>query len=221
MERTMPLGNEEEPGNAGETESGKMICVGVITGAHGVRGHVRIKSFTAEPEDVAAYGVLYDDSGGAPLRLTVTGRSGIQLVARVDGVDDRNAAEALKGNKLFVPRNVLPPPDTDEFYHADLIGMRAELADGEHQREIIGAVVGVHDFGGGDVIEVETERGATIMVPFTRDAVPEVHVAEGRLVIMRLPGLLEAESAACEIEDARNACPELSLEKLASQELSS
>lgn len=180
-------------GHAGET--GKMICVGVITGAHGIRGHVRIKSFTAEPDDVAGYGVLYDAAGGSPLRLTVSGHSGAHLIARIAGVDDRNAAEALKGRELFVPRSVLPPPDDDEFYHADLVGMRAELADGEHQREPIGTVAAVHDFGGGDVIEVETGSGATIMVPFTRDAVPEVHVAEGRLVIARLPGLLETDSA--------------------------
>jgi 16S rRNA processing protein RimM len=193
-----------------------MICVGVITGVHGIKGHVRIKSFTAEPEDVAGYGVLYDAGGGSPLRLRVTGRSGSLVIARIAGIDDRNAAEALKGHKLFVPRSALPPPDGDEFYHADLVGMRAELADGEHRREIIGTVAAVHDFGGGDVIEVETGRGVTIMVPFTRDAVPEVHVAEGWLVVVPLPGLLEAESAARESEDVDSARPELSSQELLS-----
>ena len=210
MKRTMALGS------GGETRNGKMICVGVVTGAHGIKGHVRIKSFTAEPGDVTGYGELYDAGGSSPLRLTVTGRSGSQLIARIAAVDDRNAAEALKGHGLFVPRSAFPPPDGDEFYHADLIGMRAELADGEHRREVVGMVAAVHDFGGGDVLEVETERGVTIMVPFSRDAVPEVHVAEGRLVIVRLPGLLEDESVAPESEDAGGACP-----GLLSQELSS
>jgi 16S rRNA processing protein RimM len=204
MKRTMALSN------GGETGNGKMICVGVITGAHGIRGHVRIKSFTAEPGDVAGYGVLYDPRGRSSLRLTVTGCSGAQLIARIAGVDDRNAAEALKGHELFVPRSALPPPDDDEFYHADLVGMRAELAEGEHQRETVGMVAAVHDFGGGDVIEVETERGVTIMVPFTRDVVPEVHVAEGRLVIARMPGLFEAGSTDREGEEAGGASPELS-----------
>jgi 16S rRNA processing protein RimM len=203
-------------GNGGETDSGKMICVGIITGAHGIRGHVRIKSFTAEPDDVAGYGVLYDAAGGSPLRLTVSGHSGVHLIARIAGVDDRNAAEALKGRELFVPRSALPPPDDDEFYHADLVGMRAELADGEHQRETIGTVAAVHDFGGGDVIEVETGTGVTIMVPFTWDAVPEVHVAEGRLVIARLPGLFEAESADRESDDAGGAHSQLVPQELPS-----
>jgi 16S rRNA processing protein RimM len=221
MKRTMALGNQEEPGSGEETGSGKMICVGVITGAHGIRGHVRIRSFTAEAEDVAGYGVLYDAEGGSPLRLTVSGHSGAQLIARIAGVDDRNAAEALKGHELFVPRSAFPPPDDDEFYHADLVGMRAELASGEHQRETVGTITAVHDFGGGDVIEVETGRGVTIMVPFTRDAVPEVHVVEKRLVIARLPGLFEAGGTDREREDAGGVRPEHSPQELSPQELSS
>ncbi|MGZ9086399.1 MAG: ribosome maturation factor RimM, partial [Rhodoplanes sp.] len=146
----------------------------------------------------------------------VSGHSGTQLIARIAGIDDRNAAEALKGHELFVPRSVFPPPDDDEFYHADLVGMRAELADGEHQRETVGTVAAVHAFGGGDVIEVETGSGVTIMVPFTRDAVPEVHVAERRLIIARLPGLFEAGSMDRESEDAGGVRP-----RLPSQELSS
>lgn len=181
-------------GGGSETGSLKMVCVGVITGAHGIKGHVRIKSFTAEPGDVARYGLVYDAGGGAPLRLTVTARSRELLIARIVGIDDRDAAEALRGRRLFVARGAFPPPDAEEFYYADLVGLRAELAsDPEHQRKTVGTVAAVHDFGGGDVIEVETERGVAIMVPFTRDAVPEVNIAEGRLVIAPLPGLLEAE----------------------------
>ena len=182
-------------GRGRETGSLRMVCVGVIAGAHGIRGHVRIKSFTAEAGDIVRYGVVYDAGGGTPLRLTVTGRNRDLVIARIVGIDDRNAAEALQGRKLFVPRGAFPPLDAEEFYYADLVGLRAELvAEPEHPRKTIGAVAAVHDFGGGDVIEVETERGVTIMVPFTRDAVPEVNVAEGWLVIARLPGLLETET---------------------------
>ena len=192
-------------GSGSETGSLRMVCVGVITGAHGIKGHVRIKSFTAEPGDVARYGLVYDAGGEKPLRLTVTGRSRDLLIARIVGIDDRNAAEALRGRRLFVARGTFAPPDAEEFYYADLVGLRAEvLSEPEHQRKTVGAVAAVHDFGGGDVIEVETESGGTIMVPFTRDAVPEVNIAEGRLVIALLPGLMEAETGG-EDDDAASA----------------
>jgi 16S rRNA processing protein RimM len=192
-----------ETGGAGAgTGNSRMVCVGVVTGAHGIRGHVRIKSFTAEPGDVARYGPVYDAGGGSPLRLTVTGRSRDLLIARIGGVDDRDAAEALQGHRLFVSRDAFPPTDAEEFYFADLVGLRADvLAEPEHagtpepSRMTVGAVAAVHDFGGGDVIEVETGCGATIMVPFTRDAVPEVNIAEGWLVIARLPGLFDPDGA--------------------------
>jgi 16S rRNA processing protein RimM len=193
------------------TGNSRMVCVGVVTGAHGIRGQVRIKSFTAEPGDIAQYGPVYDADGESPLQLTVSGRSRDLLIARIGGVDDRDAAEALQGHKLFVSRNAFPPTDAEEFYFADLVGLRADLlAEPEHAgtpeppRKTVGAVVAVHDFGGGDVIEVETGGGVTIMVPFTRNAVPEVNVAEGWLVIARLPGLFEPDTAG-EDEDAASA----------------
>jgi 16S rRNA processing protein RimM len=182
-----------------EPEGGKLVCVGVITGAHGTGGHVRIKSFMAEPDDVARYGPVYDAGGGSPLRLSVTGRSRDMILARIAGIGDRNAAEALRGRGLFVPRSAFPPPAADEFYYADLVGLRAELipnpdadpADVQHRRETLGTVAAVHDFGCGDIIEVQTGPGTTIMVPFTREAVPEVNLAEGWLLIARLPGLVD------------------------------
>lgn len=172
-------------------EKTSMVCVGVITGAHGIRGQVRIKSFTGEPDNVTAYGSLYDEHGGRPLRLTITGRSRQLLIASVAGVGDRNGAEALIGRRLFVPREALPEPDEDEFYHADLIGLAAELRDGAHgERKALGTVRGVFDFGASDLLEVEASDGGTMMVPFTREAVPEVDLAGGRILIAPLPGLL-------------------------------
>lgn len=192
-------------GSGSEADASKLVCVGVITGAHGIKGHVRIKSFTAEPGDVGRYGSLSGAGGEAPLRVTVTGRSRDLVIARIVGIDDRNAAEALRGRGLFVARAAFPPPEAEEFYHADLIGLRAELvSEPEHQRKTVGAVAAVHDFGGGDVIEVETDRGTTIMVPFTRDVVPEVNIAGGWLLIAPLPGLLDS-GAGGEDEDAASA----------------
>jgi 16S rRNA processing protein RimM len=165
------------------------VCVGVIAGAHGVRGDVRVRSFTAVPEDIAGLGPLSDEGGERQFRLRLVGRTKDALRARIDGVADRTAAEALKGTRLYVARAVLPEPAEDEFYHADLIGLRVELEDGSE----IGRVKAVHDFGAGDVIEVTPlERGsdwARAMLPFTAEAVPVVDLEGGRIVVAPPPGL--------------------------------
>ena len=126
------------------------ICVGVIVGAHGVRGLVRVKSFTEEPADIAAYGPLGDAKCARQYALDVTGSAKGVLLARIDGVADRNAAEALKGTELYIDRDALPQPDEDEFYHTDLIGLPALLADGS----AYGTVRALHEFGAGDMIEI-------------------------------------------------------------------
>lgn len=155
-----------------------LVCVGVIVGAHGVRGAVRIKSFTEVPADMAVYGPVSDETGKLRYRLTLLGESKGVVLAELKGVSDRNAAEALKGMKLWVERSALPPPDEEEFYYSDLVGLRAELADGTE----MGRVKGVFDFGGGDVVEIAGPQGS-VMLPFTRAAVPLVDVAGGRLVV--------------------------------------
>src|SRR5436853_5683073 len=124
----------------------KRVCVGVITGAHGVRGAVRVKSFTAEPEAVAGYGPLEDESGARQLSLHLIGNAKGVLIAKLAGIEDRDRAEALRGLRLYLPRAALPPPDEDEYYHVDLIGLDAALADGR----LLGRVRAVHDFGAGD-----------------------------------------------------------------------
>jgi 16S rRNA processing protein RimM len=167
--------------------STSMLCLGVIGGARGLKGEVRVSSYTADPADIAVYGPLYDDAGAEPLSIRITGRSRNQVVARVDGVDDRTAAEALNGRRLCVRRDALPEPDEDEFYHADLVGLRAERADGK----TLGTVRGVHDFGAGNMLEIANPLGEVVVVPFTRAIVPEVDPAGGRVVIDPPPGLLE------------------------------
>ncbi|PKU25325.1 ribosome maturation factor RimM [Telmatospirillum siberiense] len=154
------------------------VCVGVILGAHGLKGAVRIKSFTERAVDVAAYGAVEDEAGGRRFRLRLLGEVKGAVTARIEGIDERNAAEALKGLKLYVAKSSLPPPEEEEFYYSDLVGLKAELADGK----AMGKVKGVFDFGGGDVIEIAGPDG-TVMLPFTKAAVPVVDIAGGRLVV--------------------------------------
>ncbi len=169
----------------------RRVCVGAIAGARGLNGDVWVKSFTAAPEDVAAYGPVSDAAGLRRFTLNVVGHGAGGVIARIDGIADRTAAEAVKGTELFVDRAALPAPAEDEFYFADLIGLTAERADEEDETaRPIGRVEAVHDFGAGAVLEVALAQGGVAMVPFTRDAVPAVDLAGGRLMIAPLPGLL-------------------------------
>jgi 16S rRNA processing protein RimM len=184
----------------------KRVCVGVVTGAHGVRGAVRIKSFTAEPEAVAGYGPLEDERGERRFALRIVGGAKGVLIAAVAGIEDRDRAEALRGLRLYLPRAALPPPEEEEYYHADLIGLEATLADGT----ALGAVRAVYDFGAGDTLEIERPSGPPVMVPFTRAAVPVVDLDAGRLVIDPPPGLLEpgkGDSLAPARGEGREAAP--------------
>jgi 16S rRNA processing protein RimM len=162
----------------------KLICVGVLTGARGLRGEVRIKSFTGAAADIAAYGPLTDEGGERKFRLRVSGLVKDHVVARIEGVDDRDAALALKGTRLYLEREALPEAPRDEYYHADLIGLRAMRMDGSGgPGEVVGTVSAVHDFGAGAILEIECASGEPIMVPFNRAAVPEVDLAAGSLII--------------------------------------
>ena len=166
---------------------GGFVCLGVISGARGMRGEVRIKSFTEKADDIAAYGRVYDESGGRSWSIEVSGQARGQVIARLDGVEDRAAAEALKGLLLHVPRAVLSELGDDEYYHADLVGLRAELAGGG----AMGTVRAVHDFGAGPILEIAAEGDSGVLVPFTRAAVPEVDMAAGKVVVDPPAGLLE------------------------------
>lgn len=162
------------------------ICVGVITGAQGVHGAVRIKSFTAAPEDVASYGPVEDETGRRALTLRLVGRAKGVVIGKIPGVEDRDAAEAMKGMRLYIARSALPETGEDEYYHTDLVGLAVVLRDGT----VLGEVRAVHDYGAGDSLEVAREGGGSVMVPFTRAAVPVVDIRGGRLVIDPPEGLL-------------------------------
>lgn len=155
------------------------ICLGVIVGAQGIRGEVRIKTFTADPLDVSAYGALCDADDRRTFEILSRRLAGGVVVARLAGVSDRNAAETLKGTALFVSRDRLPPPGEDEFYHADLVGLAAATPEGVP----LGTVSAVFDHGAGDVLEIAAADGDTLSVPFTRAFVPVVDVAGGRIVV--------------------------------------
>ncbi len=160
--------------------AGARVRVGEIVGVHGVRGLVRLRSFTETPQAVAAYGRVGDESGRRAFELRLHSWVKGVWIARIEGVETREAAEALKGVGLFIDRARLPEPEDGAFYHADLIGLRAERAgDGES----LGRVLAVHDFGAGTMLEVQLSDGDTVMVPFTLAAVPVVDVAAGRVVI--------------------------------------
>jgi len=167
--------------------SRELICVGAITGARGLKGEVRIKSFTADPKGISAYGDVFEENGEKSYSIRITGQAKGQVLARLDGVDDRTAAEALKGTRLYVPKSALPEPEEDEFYFADLVGLRADLKAGGK----LGSIKEVHDFGAGAILEVTGGEAGIVMVPFTRAVVPEVDLAAGRVVIDPPPGLLE------------------------------
>ena len=163
------------------------LCIGVVVGAHGVKGAVRIKAFTADPADLTAYGPLATETGDKWRLKGVTVDPKGVVTAKIDGVEDRNQAEALKGAKLYIERGALPEADEGEFYIADLIGLPAESPSGER----LGTIKAVFDFGAGDVIEVSGESG-DILVPFTLRAVPVVDI-KARRVVIDPPVLVEEE----------------------------
>jgi 16S rRNA processing protein RimM len=171
----------------------RMVCLGIVSAPHGVRGEVKIRSFTERPEDVVAYGELYDENGARSFRAQRRGMVGGAVVVRFDGVDDRDAADRLRGLRLHVPRDRLPPAADDEYYHADLIGLRADLlAEDGGTDQPLGTVCAVEDFGAGPVLEIAVDGKPPVMVPFTREVVPVVDLGGGRVAIAAIPGLLGA-----------------------------
>jgi 16S rRNA processing protein RimM len=156
------------------------ICVARIGAPHGVRGEVKLWSFTADPAGVADYGPLESQDGTLRFEIEALRPAKDHLVARLSGVRDRDAAQRLTNVDLYVPRERLPAPAPEEFYHADLIGLRAEDRDGA----ALATVVGIHDFGAGDLLELRAAGASgTVLMPFTAETVPVVDIAGGRVVI--------------------------------------
>lgn len=155
----------------------KRVCVGAIAGAFGVRGEVRLKSFCAEPKDIATYGPLLTEDGGRSFSVRLTRPVTGGLGARLTGVDTREQAEALKGVTLWAERSALPSLPDDEFYHADLIGLEVVDTGGR----ILGRVHAIFDHGAGDVLEVTGPH--PVMLPFTLAFVPTVDLKAGRIVV--------------------------------------
>jgi 16S rRNA processing protein RimM len=156
------------------------ICVARLGAAHGVRGEVRLWSFTADPAAVMDY-APFETGDGRVIEIEALRPAKESFVARLKGIADRDAAERLRNVELFVPRARLPAPaDADEFYHADLIGLAVVDAAGAP----LGSVVALHNFGAGDIIEVRRAEGNdTVMLPFTQEAVPQIDIANKRIVV--------------------------------------
>jgi 16S rRNA processing protein RimM len=158
------------------------VLLGQITGVHGIRGNVLIRSYTEAPEALASYGPLTDERGTRRFFLTVVRVTQKGIVARVDGIADRTGAETLRGTKLYVDRSQLPETDTSEYYHADLIGLKAVSEDGTR----LGEIVSVQNFGAGDLLELKPEsESATEFVPFESQWVPRVDLDAGIIIITR------------------------------------
>ncbi|HEY3947984.1 ribosome maturation factor RimM [Phenylobacterium sp.] len=158
-----------------------LILVGRVAGAFGVKGEVRITSFTAEPLALVGYKTLLREDGQVGLTLTGGRAAKGGVVARAQEVATREEAEAFRGLKLHVPRSILPEPNEDEFYIHDLIGMDVVSLEGD----LLGTVKSVRDFGAGDLLEVAPTTGEAWWLPFTREAVPEVQMDAGRIVAVR------------------------------------
>jgi 16S rRNA processing protein RimM len=155
------------------------VLLAAVIGAQGLKGEVKVKSFTKTPEALARYGALHDKNGR---RFTVTAARAArpnEAVLSIAEVADRKAAESLRGVELFVERSVLPPTEREEYYHADLVGLRVEDREGR----TLGTVHAIHNYGAGDIIEIARPDGDTVLLPFTRETVPHIEVEKERIVV--------------------------------------
>ncbi len=168
-----------------DTMSKDLVCVGAIAGSFGVRGEVRLKSFCAEPEAIADYGPLTTEDGKQSFDIRITRPIKNGFAARLTGIQTKEQGDALKNTRLYAPRERLPALPDDEFYHADLIGLEVVDTGGTS----LGRIRSIHDHGAGDILEVQG-TGQQLLLPFTRDVVPTVDVAAGRIVADPPEGLV-------------------------------
>jgi 16S rRNA processing protein RimM len=165
------------------------VCIARIGAAHGVRGAVKLWTFTEDPLAVKHFGPLSTKDGARRFELTSAREAKGHLVAQFKGITTRDEAERLNGLELYIPRDKLPATDDDEYYHADLIGLAAITT----ANESLGRVIAIHNFGAGDILEIAPPNGATMLLPFTNAVVPTVDIAGGRVVI-ELPQEVEGDS---------------------------
>src|SRR4051794_22435411 len=165
-----------------------LICVARIGAPHGVRGAVKLWTFTEDPLAVKRYGPLATKDGARSFEVATAREAKGHLVATLKGVATREDAERLNGIELYIRREKLPATDTDEYYHADLIGLAAVNA----ANDPIGRITAIHNFGAGDIIEIAPPNGATMLLPFSNAVVPAVDLAKGRVVI-ELPGEVDGD----------------------------
>jgi 16S rRNA processing protein RimM len=166
------------------------ICVARIGAAHGVRGAVKLWTFTEDPFAVKAYGPLLTKDGTRSFEVATAREAKGHLVATLKGIATREDAERLNGVELYVAREKLPATDENEYYHADLIGLAAVNADNEP----LGRVIAIHNFGAGDIIEIAPPQGSTMLLPFTNAVVPTIDLKGGRVVI-ELPNEIAGDEA--------------------------
>ena len=155
------------------------VCVGQFAGAQGVRGLAKLRSFCGVAADVLSYGALNSEDGKRSFTVTSEGEAKGNLIVRVEGISDRDQAQALNGLRLYVDRSKLGELEEDEFLHADLIGLEAVTADGSP----MGRIRAVHDFGGGDILEIERPGAESVLAPFTKAIVPDVNIAARRVTV--------------------------------------
>jgi 16S rRNA processing protein RimM len=175
-----------------KSAEGNPVLIAEIGAAHGVRGDVRVKAYTADPEAIGDYGPLSDDQGRTFEIRTMRPLKGDLLVVSFAGVADRTAAEKLNRTRLYVDRSALPEPEDEEFYHADLLGLPVQTTAGD----VVGRIVAVPNFGADDLLEVIRPDGRSVFVPFTRAVVPVVDLAARTVVIDPPAGLLDDEPTA-------------------------
>lgn len=164
-----------------DNEQSQRVLLGEISGVHGIRGDLLVRTYTATPEAIASYGPLTDAAGAKTFSLRIVRVTDKGVVARIEGISDRTAAEALRGTKLFIARDQLPETDASEFYHSDLVGLKALAEDGTH----LGEIVSVQNFGAGDLLELKPLAGASEFIPFEDQWVPKVDLSSRSIVIRR------------------------------------
>lgn len=175
----------------------KLVCVGKVLSAHGIKGEVKIKHFTESPESFAQYVVLYSADGKKSYSVKIRSMGSKGIIARVDGVSTRDEAEKLKGTELFIYKDMLPELGDDEFYYEDLISLKVIDENGED----VGVVSAIYNHGANDIIEIMLKKsGQAMLLPFTKVTVPEVDVAKG-FVVVSFPDVEELDIESDEEED--------------------